>query len=291
MINRLPNWFRQDIPDVNIWQRLRLLSEFKVNTVCQAAKCPNLSDCFRNRRLTFMLLGNVCSRNCRFCKLGTVLNLKQNYPCVDLDEPFRIAEMVKELGLNYVVITSVSRDDLADGGASVFAKTIELIHCLKKEIKAEALIPDFSGDVTCLKKIIDAGPAVIAHNLETVKRLYPEVRPKANYSLSLELLRKIKELNSSLITKSSLILGMGEKETEVIATLQDLSAVNCDILTLGQYLAPSKEHYPVKEFINPEQFIRYRQIGLDLGFKGVFSGPKVRSSYCAQEMYDGLISV
>jgi lipoic acid synthetase len=210
---------------------------------------------------------------------------------VDLDEPFRIAEMVKELGLNYVVITSVSRDDLADGGASVFAKTIELIHCLKREIKAEALIPDFSGDVTCLKKIIDAGPAVIAHNLETVKRLYPEVRPKANYSLSLELLRKIKELNSSLITKSSLILGMGEKETEVIATLQDLSAVNCDILTLGQYLAPSKEHYPVKEFINPEQFIRYRQIGLDLGFKGVFSGPKMRSSYCAQEMYDGLISV
>ncbi len=308
MKNRLPVWFKQDIPDTQALTRMRLFLEFNVHTVCQEAKCPNFSYCFQNLRFTFMILGDMCTRNCRFCAVkkssGTV---REPSLLIDLDEPYRITEIVKELSLNYVVITSVTRDDLSDGGAEQFARTIELIHGIDKNInpvrntkalgeknkisngvKIEVLIPDFSSNITSLKTVIDAHPSILAHNMETVKRLYPVVRPKANYEVSLEILSKTKEFNSSLLTKSSLILGLGETENEVIKTLEDLRDSQCDILTLGQYLAPSEKHYPVQEFISIEQFKKYEQLGLVLGFKAVLSGPKVRSSYQAEEVSEAI---
>jgi len=231
-----------------------------------------------------MILGNICTRNCRFCGVeksdGRPLGL-------DLEEPFRIAEVVKKLGLRYVVITSVTRDDLQDRGAEVFAKTVNLIHALNKDIKIEVLIPDFSGNTASLKAVIDSQPTVLGHNIETVKRLHSQLKSlQASFQVSLDLLRKIKELNPGLTTKSSLILGMGETEAEVIGTMQDLKYVHCDILTFGQYLAPSIDHYPVQEFVSIEQFRKYREIGMDLGFKAVLSAPLVRSSYQAEEVYN-----
>ena len=281
MKNRLPTWFKQDIPDATVRGRMQLLSEFKVNTVCCQAKCPNLSFCFKNLKFTFMILGNTCTRNCRFC---AVAQSKKNTLSLDENEPYRISQIVKIFNLKFVVITSVTRDDLTDGGAEQFVKTIELIHNIDKNIKIEVLIPDFSGNIDNLKSVIDAKPSILAHNMETVKRLYKTLRPKANYQTSLDMLKRAKEINPLLITKSSLILGVGETEDEVIYAMEDLRYNQCDILTLGQYLAPSQRHYPVKEFISIEQFQRYRRIGLGLGFKAVLSGPKVRSSYHAEEV-------
>ncbi len=281
MKNRLPVWFKQDIPDATVRGRMQLFSEFKVNTVCCEARCPNLSFCFKNLKFTFMILGNTCTRNCRFC---AVAQSKKDTLSLDENEPHRISQIAKILNLKFVVITSVTRDDLTDGGATQFVKTIELIHSIDKNIKIEVLIPDFSGNIASLKTVIDAKPSILAHNIETVKRLYKTLRPKANYQASLDILNKTKEINPSLATKSSLILGLGETEEEVIYTMEDLRYNQCDILTLGQYLAPSDTHYPVKEFISIEQFQRYRRIGLRLGFRAVLSGPKVRSSYHAEEV-------
>ena len=279
--NRLPAWFKQDIPDATVRGRMQLLSEFKVNTVCCQAKCPNLSFCFKNLKFTFMILGNICTRNCRFC--GVAQSEKKTLS-LDENEPYRISQIAKILNLKFVLITSVTRDDLTDGGAAQFVKTIELIHSIDKNIKIEVLIPDFSGNIASLKTVIDARPSILAHNIETVNRLYKTLRPKANYQISLDMLKKSKEINPLLITKSSLILGLEESEEEIIYTMEDLRYNQCDILTLGQYLAPSQRHYPVKEFISIEQFQRYRRIGLRLGFKAVLSGPKVRSSYHAEEV-------
>ena len=298
--NRLPAWFKQDIPDATVRGRMQLLSEFKVNTVCCQAKCPNLSFCFKNLKFTFMILGNICTRNCRFC--GVAQSEKKTLS-LDENEPYRISQIAKILNLKFVLITSVTRDDLTDGGAAQFVKTIELIHSIDKNInpvrnnessikenkisngiKIEVLIPDFSGNIASLKTVIDARPSILAHNIETVNRLYKTLRPKANYQTSLDMLKKSKEINPLLITKSSLILGLEESEEEIIYTMEDLRYNQCDILTLGQYLAPSQRHYPVKEFISIEQFQRYRRIGLRLGFKAVLSGPKVRSSYHAEEV-------
>ena len=282
MIRKLPTWFNQDIPDNATLERGRLLSEYKVSTVCQEAKCPNLSFCFKNLRFTFMILGDTCTRNCRFC----AVKKSNGGPLeIDLEEPFRIAEVVKKLALNYVVITSVTRDDLEDGGAEVFAKTITLINDIDRNIKVEVLIPDFQGKISSLRCLLNTQPNVVAHNIETVPRLYKDLRPLADYQLSLGLLRKIKELRPSLTSKSSIILGLGETEAEVIKAMEDLRQSQCDILTLGQYLSPSIEHYPIREFINPEQFHRYQDIGLALGFKAVLAGPKVRSSYQAESVY------
>ena len=229
-----------------------------------------------------MILGNICTRNCRFCGVN---KSEISGLGIDKDEPKRIGQVVKLLGLSYVVITSVTRDDLLDGGAKQFAKTIELLHDINSEIKIEVLIPDFSGNAAGLKTVIDAGPCVIGHNIETVRRLYKELKPKANYQLSLDILSRIKKVNPFLMIKSSLILGLGETEEEVIDTMEDLINASCDILTLGQYLAPSSKHYPAKEFIGIEKFQRYRDIGTALGFKSVLSGPLVRSSYKADELY------
>ncbi len=275
-MNRLPLWFRQEIPDKITLERAQLLSESNVRTVCQEARCPNLSFCFKHQKFTFIILGDTCTRNCRFCAVGKTENKNLK---LDEDEPWRIAKAVKDLGLNYVVITSVTRDDLADGGAKIFSQTIESIRGINSDIKIEVLIPDFKGSILSLKVVLAAQPHLVGHNIETIERLYKDLRPKANYRISLDILKKIKEIQPLFTTKSSIMLGLGETEEEVIKTIQDLLYSGCDILTLGQYLAPSPAHYPVKEFIGIEQFQRYRDIGLGLGFKSVLSGPLVRSSY------------
>jgi len=281
MENKLPKWFKQDIPDATVRGRIQMLSEFKVNTVCCQAKCPNLSSCFKDLKFTFMILGNACTRKCNFCG---VTQSGESPLTLDEDEPHRISQIAKILKLKFVVITSVTRDDLSDGGAKHFSKTIELIRSINKDIKVEVLIPDFSGNLAGLKAVVDAKPSILAHNIETVRRLYEALRPKASYDTSINILRKAKEMDPALVTKSSIMLGLGETEDEVIYTMEDLRSNNCDILTLGQYLAPSDKHYPVKEFVSLEQFQRYRQLAFRLGFKAVLSGPKVRSSYRAEEV-------
>lgn len=286
--NRLPGWFRQGLPTGPSLRTKQFISDLGLNTVCRFAICPNINDCFARKQAAFMILGDSCTRHCRFCNIGldrdgSMLNSSTNRT-VPEDEPQKIVEAVKALGLKYVVITSVTRDDLADGGASRFAELVELLRDFEKNIKVEVLIPDFQGDPESLRKVVSGRPFILAHNLETVKRLYPEIRPEASYQRSLDLLKKAKESSATLITKSSLMLGFGEREDEVVIALQDLRASGCDIVTLGQYLSPSLRHYPVKEFISPEQFRRYSEISRDLGFKKVFSGPKARSSYHAEEM-------
>lgn len=284
---RLPSWLRQDIPDQEAFNIIRLISKMNVHTVCKEAKCPNLSNCFKKKELTFMILGNICTRNCRFCGVSKshskeVLNL-------DLDEPFRVAKVARDLGLEYCTITSVSRDDLEDGGASIFAETVELLRDIDKDTKVEVLIPDFKGSVSSLECVLSVIPSVVAHNIETVARLYEDLRPMADYRLSLRILHKIKELIPQMTTKSSIMLGLGETENEIINTMKDLKDSLCDILTLGQYLSPSPDHYPVKEFISPEQFENYRSYAVNLGFKKVFAGPLVRSSYLAQQLYQEVV--
>jgi len=302
MINRLPPWFRQDIPDDKTISLIHLFSELNIHTVCQEARCPNITYCFKNKKFTFIILGDICTRNCSFCnikKSGTFLHpiegrsFTQSAGCPQslAKEPYKISQVVKMLGLKYVVITSVTRDDLSDGGAAQFAKTINLIHKVNEDIKVEVLIPDFQGKISSLKCILGAKPFIVAHNIETVERLYAELRPAANYQLSLGILSKIKALNPQIITKSSIMLGMGETKEEVICTMEDLRKHNCDILTLGQYLAPSVKHYPVKEFINIEQFQEYKDISLRLGFKSILSGPLVRSSYQAEKVSEELLYV
>lgn len=282
MKNRLPAWFRQDLPKESALSCMRLLSRRRINTVCKEAHCPNMGSCFNSRQLTLMILGDSCTRNCAFC---AVEKAGRKALCLDRDEPERIASLVKSLGLSYAVITSVSRDDLADYGAGHFAQSVESIRRVNPGIGIELLIPDFRGNAVSIRRVVESGPSVIGHNLETVARLYPALRPQAEYRLSLEVLKKIKELAPGLLTKSSLMLGLGEKKEEVAEAMQDLRQSRCDMLTLGQYLAPSQKHYPVREFIAPEQFQRYAELGFRLGFKAVLSGPKVRSSYQADKLF------
>jgi len=283
-VNRLPSWFRQDIPDDKTLYLRHLFSESGVHTVCQEARCPNLTHCFKDKKVTFMILGGSCTRNCRFCGVN-----KTDVLALNEEEPRRLAQIVKQLDLKYVIITSVTRDDLADGGATHFAKCIKLIHNINRDIKVEVLIPDFQGKIAGLKCVLDAGPEVLAHNMETASRLYADLRPQANYYLSLEILGRAKELQPAITTKSSIMLGLGETEGEVISVMEGLRENQCDLLTLGQYLAPSAKHYPVKEFINIEQFQKYYEIGITLGFKAVLSGPLIRSSYKAEDIYRELL--
>jgi len=288
MDKRLPSWFKQELPDDKALRMSNLLLEFCVNTVCREAKCPNQSYCFKNKKVTFMILGDSCTRNCRFCNVNKSTDARLS---VDNDEPMRISEAVRILGLDYVVITSVTRDDLSDGGASIFAKTIELIRKVNKDTKVETLIPDFGGRISSLRLLLDAEPDVVAHNIETVRRISGDLRPLSAYQLSLDILKRIKEIKPRLYTKSSLMLGLGETGAEIIEAMRDLRLSFCDSLTLGQYLAPSISHYPVKEFVSIEQFQKYRDIGLSLGFKAVLSGPLVRSSYKAEEVHKELCYV
>lgn len=281
-VNRLPLWFRQDVPEEPVFKISGLLAEFNVNTVCQKARCPNLGYCWKNHQLTFMILGDNCSRHCRFCAVGRKESAGFR---TDDGEPQRISRVIKIIGIKYAVITSVTRDDAPGAGAGHFARTLRSIQANNPGIKTEVLIPDFSGNAASIKLVLDNNPSVIGHNLETVRRLYQELKPESDYGISLEVLSKIKQINRSSITKSSLILGLGEQEEEVVQAMKDLRAVNCDILTLGQYLSPGAGNYAPRDFISQEQFAQYYQLGINLGFKAVLSGPLVRSSYRAEEVY------
>lgn len=262
----------------------QILNRLSLHTVCQEANCPNLMECFSKKTATFMILGSQCTRNCKFC------NVTKGKPePVDEKEPVNVANAVNELGLKYVVITSVTRDDLNDGGASHFAKVIESIKDINENIIVEVLIPDFKGDELALKKVVKAKPEVINHNVETIPRLYSTVRPMAIYERSLKLLENVKKMDKNILTKSGIMLGLGEKEEEVIELMKDLLKVNCDMLTIGQYLAPSKKHHPVIEYVHPEQFKKYKEIGMELGFKFVASAPLVRSSYHAAEVTNTIL--
>ena len=279
MYIRKPDWLKVKIEgDLNSADVLNVLKKFSLNTVCKEANCPNRMECYNRKTATFMILGKICTRNCTFCNVT-----KGSPEEVDPLEPLNVAKAVKELNLRHVVITSVTRDDLPDGGADHFAKTINEIKKLTPEVTIEVLIPDFKGDDSSLLKVIDAKPHVINHNVETIPRLYGRVRPMANYLRSLELLRNVKEKDNTILTKSGLMVGLGETFDEVVETLKDLRKYDCDILTIGQYLAPSSKHHPVIEYVHPDIFEKYKDIAYGLEFKYVASSPLVRSSYHADE--------
>lgn len=277
----LPHWLKKPIPkSKNIAEIRRILGDNSIHTVCESALCPNIGECFSKKTVTFMILGNICTRNCRFCSVN-----KGSADFPDTDEPKNIAIAAKKLELDYIVITSVTRDDLPDGGAGQFALTIIEIRKLLPNVKIEVLIPDLQGNIDSLVKIVDLTPNIINHNMETIKRLYAKIRPEADYERSLSLLKSAKMMKNTLYTKSGIMVGLGETRQEVIELMQDLRKIGCDFMTIGQYLQPSKEQVEVFEFINPSIFEEYKDIGKDLGFKGIFSGPFVRSSYQAKEQY------
>jgi lipoic acid synthetase len=277
-----PEWLRRKLPDPEAMSKMRsLLQRHGLNTVCQGALCPNQGECFGQGTATFLILGKTCTRNCTFCAIPT----EERPPAPDPDEPRRIARAAAELGLKHAVITSVTRDDLEDGGAPHFARTVRALRDVNPEITVEVLIPDFQGSGKALKMVMDSGPDILNHNLETVPRLYPEVRPQAVYSRSLELLRRAKEMAPAKLTKSGLMLGMGEEKVEILGVMADLRQVSCDLLTLGQYLRPSGKHHPVARYIPPDEFEELRAEGEKMGFKAVFSAPLVRSSFHAAEVF------
>jgi len=255
-----------------------MLKDRQLNTVCEEAFCPNIGECFAKHQATFIIMGSVCTRGCRFCGVH-----KGKPEPLDLEEPLRIAEAVKELDLKHIVITSVTRDDLVDGGASFFVKTIQAIRGISKNVSQEVLIPDFQGDEKSLRVLAEARPNIIAHNLETVPRLYKDVRKGASYARSLDVFKILRRISPDIPLKSGLMLGLGEIEPEVCACFDDLVGAGCVYLSIGQYLAPSKEHVEVKEYIHPDIFERYKKIALEKGFKYVKSAPYVRSSYSAAD--------
>ena len=279
---RKPPWLKRRLPTGRNYEHVRrLLEKSCLHTVCQEAKCPNLWECFSKETATFLIMGPRCTRNCRFCAV-------EHGPMSPLDpgEPVRVAEAVKALDLEYVVVTSVTRDDLHDGGAGHFAATIQSIRKSSPGIRIEVLIPDFMGSPKALELVMDAGPDVLNHNLETVKRLYPTVRPEAVYERSLKLLKNAREsAPPDLPIKSGLMLGLGETRAELIQAFQDLLRHGCSLLTLGQYLQPSKSHLDVSRFVPPDEFDSLREAALDMGFHDVASGPFVRSSYQAKELF------
>ena len=278
----MPPWLTVRAPSVDSLRQMKpYLSDLGLHTVCESAMCPNIGQCFGKRTATFMILGDVCTRACRFCAVT-----KGKPAPLDPAEPTKVAEAVVGLARRHAVITSDTRDDLPDGGAGAFAETIRAIHREAPGTIVEVLIPDFGGSREALAQVVEAAPEIINHNLETVPRLYATVRPQAVYERSLELLRRVKELNPAIPTKSGLMLGLGETRDEVLAVMDDLRAVDCDMLTIGQYLRPSQWHLEVVEFITPEAFAEYQQIAEGKGFKSVASAPLVRSSFNAAEVFE-----
>ena len=261
-----------------------LLRDSSLHTVCEEARCPNIGECWERRAATFMILGDICTRRCHYCAVttGTPVGL-------DVMEPERLAGTVQRLGLRYCVITSVNRDDLADGGALIFARCIQRINDLVPGCRVEVLIPDFDGSMPALKTVVQARPNVLNHNIESARRVFPKVRPRGDYRRSLDLLSAVKQMDPEMPTKSGIILGMGEEWDEVIETMKDLRRAGCDLLTVGQYLRPSPVHVPIDRFYTPDEFDRIRVIGENLGFKHVASGPLVRSSYHADEQHDAAV--
>lgn len=272
-----PAWLRVKLPVGKKYTELRnLVDKYKLNTICTSGSCPNMGECWTEGTATFMILGNTCTRSCGFC------GVKTGRPeTVDWEEPEKVARSIKLMKIKHAVITSVDRDDLKDGGSIIWAETINAIRRANPETTLETLIPDFQGNKTNIDRILAVAPEIISHNLETVRRLTREVRIQAKYDRSLEVLKYMKDQGQRR-TKSGIMLGLGETEDEVLETMQDLANAKVDVLTIGQYLQPSKKHLPVIEFITPEQFIKYKEIGLTMGFKYVESGALVRSSYKAQ---------
>ena len=275
-----PDWLRVKFFSGPNYQELkRIMRTLGLNTVCESARCPNMGECWENRTATFMILGNICTRACGFCAVPS------GRPAAppDENEPERVAEAAERMGLRYAVVTSVNRDDQPDGGAAIFARTIQEIHRRIPACKVEVLIPDFRGDWQALETVIAAKPEVLNHNTETVPRLYHEVRKGAIYTRSLELLRRAKNLAPGMPTKTGLMLGLGETRVEVLAAMQDLAAQGTNILTLGQYMQPTREHLPIVRYVHPDEFAEYKTLGEQMGFAHVESGPLVRSSYHAFE--------
>lgn len=279
---RKPDWLKIQLTKGENFKQLKQLMRNKsLHTVCEEAKCPNIHECWASRTATFMILGNICTRACRFCAVTTGKPTE-----LDLQEPARVAEAVIQMGLMHVVVTSVARDDLSDGGASVFADTIREIKRTSPLCNVEVLIPDFGGEPDPLRLVLEAGPHVLNHNLETVRRLSDRVRAKAKYDRSLELLRRSKQFAPAIPTKSSLMVGLGETTEEVLEAMDDLRAADVDILTIGQYLQPTRQHLRVEKYYTPEQFMQLKEEGLKRGFRHVESGPLVRSSYHAREQLE-----
>jgi lipoyl synthase len=272
---RLPRWMKMQLPKGESYSRVKnLVNKHQLHTICTSGNCPNIGECWNRGTATFMILGDICTRNCKFCGVTTGKPLLP-----DPEEPRRIAESVKIMQLKHAVITSVDRDDLPDLGSGFWAETICEVKKLNPETKMEVLIPDFQGKAELIQKVIDAGPEVISHNMETVERLTPQIRSAAKYCTSLEVIRMIAE--SGIVSKSGIMLGLGETEPEVLHVMDDLLSAGCKVMTIGQYLAPTLEHIQVKEYVIPEQFEKYRTIGLEKGFSFVESSPLVRSSYRA----------
>lgn len=279
---RLPQWLKVAMPGGPGYLELkRLMRGQQLHTVCEEAHCPNIGECWERGTATFMILGDLCTRRCHYCAVTT--GRPQG---LDLQEPARLAAAVRELGLRYCVITSVNRDDLPDGGAFIFAACINRIRAQSPNCKVEVLIPDFAGSKDALARVMAAAPDVLNHNIESTRRLFPRVRPKGDYQLSLNLLAQAKELSPNAVTKSGIIVGMGETLEELVATMADLRAVDCDLLTVGQYLRPSAKHIAIDRFYPPDEFAELARIGREMGFKHVAAGPLVRSSYHADEQHN-----
>lgn len=279
MYKRKPEWLKIRLETgENITYMENILNKYSLNSVCKVAKCPNRLECYRNRTATFIILGTVCTRQCSFC------NITNGIPSIpNQDEPENVAFAVKKLGLEYVVITSVTRDDLVDGGAEHFYSVTKAIFNRSKNSMVELLVPDFNGNRDSLMRVLESEPTVLNHNMESISRLYGTVRKGADYNKSLKLLETVKK-ESKIHTKSGIILGLGEKDSEIEVLLQDLRLVDCDLLTMGQYLSPDKNHMEVSEYVTPKKFKYWKNYALDLGFKGVASGPLVRSSYNARSL-------
>jgi len=276
---RRPRWLKVDASWGPNYRKVKsLLNRLDLHTVCQEANCPNVSHCFEQGTATFLILGDVCTRGCKFC------DVRRGVPSpVDDDEPQRVARAVKDLGLSYAVITSVTRDDLPDGGAHIFAATVREIRSLVPACQVEVLVPDFGGSVKSLTIVLDARPDVLNHNLETVRSLYPKVRKGADYDRSLKLFANAKRIDVNVLRKSGIMVGLGESWDEVLHLLRDLRQVDCQLLTIGQYLSPSDDHVAIKKFYHPEEFAQLKKLGEAMGFAHVESGPLVRSSYHAKE--------
>lgn len=272
-----PSWLKVKLPTGENYRKVReVVSNNKLHTICESGNCPNMGECWGAGTATFMILGNICTRSCGFCAVATGRPL-----AADLEEPQKVAESIKKMNIKHAVITSVDRDDLKDGGSIIWVKTVEAVREISPGTTMETLIPDFQGNWENLQRIIDVAPEIVSHNLETVARLTKQVRIQAKYDRSLEVLARLKE--GGMRTKSGIMLGLGEREDEIIQTMKDLRSVNVDILTMGQYLQPTSKHLPVAEFVNPAKFQEYKEIGLEMGYRFVESAPLVRSSYHAEK--------
>lgn len=282
-----PDWLKVRIPSGEAFFEVRnIIRSHKLNTVCEDAMCPNIAECWgKHRTATFMILGDICTRACAFC---AVQSGKPNE--YDLMEPARVAAAIADMKLKHAVITSVDRDDLADGGAAIFAETVRQIRKRDPEVKIELLTPDFQGSLESVRTIIEAGPDIFSHNIETVRRLYPSIRFKSDYTTSFGLLKAAKDMNPRLFIKTGIMVGLGETKDEIVELINDAVQTGIDIMTIGQYLRPSVRHAEIKKYYHPDEFAEFRQIGINLGIRWVFSGPLVRSSYHAEDVFDQMMA-